>query len=62
MKITIETNSKEIADLVLKLQNRQSVEKTVEVALFPNPKELLKQSINAVLHEKSHDTSEEKQD
>ena len=35
MKITIEAESKEIADLVLNLQNRQSAEKTVEVELYP---------------------------
>lgn len=39
MKITIETNSKEIADLVLKLQNRHIEEKEVE--LYPNPKDLV---------------------
>lgn len=33
MKITIEADYKEIADLVLKLQNRQIVKKTVE--LYP---------------------------
>lgn len=35
MKITVEADSKEIAELVLGLQNRQSVEKTVEVRLYP---------------------------
>lgn len=38
MKITIETNSKEIADLVLKLQNRHIEEKEVELY---NPKDLV---------------------
>ena len=39
MKITIEADSKEIADLVLKLQNRHIGEKEVE--LYPNPKDLV---------------------
>ncbi len=34
MKLTIEAESKEIADLVLKLQNRQDVKKTVN--LYPD--------------------------
>lgn len=33
-EITVKGSSNEIADLVLKLQNRQSVEKTVETLLF----------------------------
>ena len=39
MKIIIEADSKEIADLVLKLQNRHIEEKEVE--LYPNPKDLV---------------------
>ncbi len=39
LKIIIEADSKEIADLVLKLQNRHIEEKEVE--LYPNPKDLV---------------------
>lgn len=34
-EIKVKGTAKEIADLVLTLQNRQSVEKTVEVKLYP---------------------------
>lgn len=35
MKIIVEAEVKEIADLVSELQNRQSIEKTVEVEIYP---------------------------
>lgn len=56
MKITIEAESKEIADLVLAVQGQPKKEELFSL------KDLLTNSVNAVLHEKSHDTSEEKPD
>lgn len=54
MKITIEADSKEIADLVLAVQDK------LKMLELSSPKDLLTNSINAVLHEKSHDTTEGK--
>lgn len=53
MKITVETAPKEIADLVLALQDRLKKEKT-------SPLNLVEFSIREVLQKRSHDTSEEK--
>ena len=54
MKITIEADSKEIADLVLAVQDK------LKMLELSSPKDLLTNSINSVLHEKSHDTIEGK--
>ena len=54
MKITIEAESKEIADLVLAVQGQ------LKMLELSSPKDLLTNSINSVLHEKSHDTIEGK--
>ena len=54
MEITIEADSKEIADLVLAVQGQ------LKMLELSSPKDMITNSINAVLREKSHDTSEEK--
>ncbi len=59
MKIVIEGNVKEVADLISEVQGQRK-RITAMVDLYPNPKGILRESINSVLHEKSHGTNEEK--